>query len=113
MGEDPEGHDWMGGLETVGVGKCHMCGERLPLDIDSMERHDRECWQRSLDPTVPDLSAQASCRDCRASLPMDINAIEDHSRCCPARPLAAEAMRSGRRSRPLVAWFGGLRHRPR
>lgn len=105
--EAEEGNDWIGGLEAVGVGKCHMCGEKLPLDVESIERHDQMCWQRSsLDPAVHDMSRQASCKDCHALFPMDISAIEAHSRCCPARLPTVDSMRSARRRRPLVGWFG-------
>lgn len=35
--------DWEDGLDGLGIAKCHKCGMRLPLDLELIDQHSKEC----------------------------------------------------------------------
>jgi len=35
--------EWEAVLDTTGVARCRLCGQRFPLDMDAIERHSKEC----------------------------------------------------------------------
>merc|ERR1719424_1296940 len=39
----PAGEDWEAGLDSFGVAKCGVCGMKLPLDAEEIEKHCLEC----------------------------------------------------------------------
>lgn len=72
-------------LDRFGVGTCSLCCQKLPLDVDSIDKHLEECWQRSF--AIPEVGV-ARCKDCFESIPQCVEAIDKHVCASRKEPVA-------------------------
>lgn len=118
--DDDDLDDWEDGLDALGIAKCRLCGLKLPLDIDTIDKHSKECEQarargsecRPCDSSEL-LSGAGRCKRCGELIPLDVDAIEHHSKVCRASSGSADVSPTGSNAGEDTAKTASKKGKPR
>merc|ERR1712007_150427 len=88
--------DWEDCLDCIGIAKCHLCGLKFPLDVDTIEQHSIECellhssaeeTDAHVDESTPlQRKRRGRCQSCGEVLQLDADSIGAHTCLTKARP---------------------------
>lgn len=82
-GGDSMADPWEDGLDSFGIAKCRLCGVRVPVDIESIEKHSKECIHN--EHNTGELLGK--CNACGTLLPLNTESIELHQEVCPMKKI--------------------------
>jgi len=69
---------WEHGLDSIGIAKCRLCGLKVPVDMEAIEKHSKECSQSEHERG----ELLGKCHACGELLPLNTEDIERHLNVC-------------------------------
>lgn len=66
------------GLDSIGIAKCRLCGVKVPVDMESIEKHSKECTHSEHERG----ELLGKCHACGMLLPLNTEEIERHQNVC-------------------------------
>lgn len=69
---------WEDGLDSIGIAKCRLCGLKVPVDMESIEKHSKECPNSEHERG----ELLGKCHACGMLLPLNTEEIERHLNVC-------------------------------